>query len=182
MSYFESPTSCDSLQYPTYLYAAGEFPTFPILFQWIKNFSFLFLFMSHNTKSNVLVRVLQGNRSKAIWPFTFFIDLHLCAQSLSLVLLCATPWTVAHQTLLSMGFSRQECWRGLPFPSPGDLPQRNSKGSTVVLGMWPQAARSQLNFGQVSSRKKPHFPQQGQPPAAAPLRRPSAFELEPHTS
>ena len=31
-------------------------------------------------------------------------------------------WTVAHQTPLSMGFSRQEYWRGLPFPSPGDLP------------------------------------------------------------
>ena len=34
----------------------------------------------------------------------------------------ATPWTVAHQAPLSMGFSRQESWSGLPFPSPGDLP------------------------------------------------------------
>ena len=33
----------------------------------------------------------------------------------------ASPWTVAHQAPLSMGFSRQESWRGLPFPSPGDL-------------------------------------------------------------
>ena len=33
-----------------------------------------------------------------------------------------TPWIVAHQAPLSMGFSRQEYWRGLPFPSPGDLP------------------------------------------------------------
>jgi len=33
-----------------------------------------------------------------------------------------TPWTIAHQTPLSMGFSRQEYWSGLPFPSPGDLP------------------------------------------------------------
>ena len=45
--------------------------------------------------------------------------------SLSLVTkLCptlATPWTVAHQAPLSMGFSRQEYWSGLPFPSPGDL-------------------------------------------------------------
>ena len=32
-----------------------------------------------------------------------------------------TPWTVAHQALLSMGFSRQEDGSGLPFPSPGDL-------------------------------------------------------------
>ena len=34
----------------------------------------------------------------------------------------ATPWTVAHQAPLSMGFSRQEYWSGLPFPCPGDLP------------------------------------------------------------
>ena len=40
----------------------------------------------------------------------------------SRVQLFATPWTVAHQAPLSMGFSRQEYWSGLPFPSPGDLP------------------------------------------------------------
>ena len=33
-----------------------------------------------------------------------------------------TPWTVAHQAPLSMEFSRQEYWSGLPFPPPGDLP------------------------------------------------------------
>ena len=33
-----------------------------------------------------------------------------------------TSWTVARQAPLSMGFSRQECWNGLPFPSPGALP------------------------------------------------------------
>ena len=40
----------------------------------------------------------------------------------SRVWLFATPWTVAHQAPLSMGFSRQEYWTGLPFPPPGDLP------------------------------------------------------------
>ena len=40
-------------------------------------------------------------------------------KSLSRVRLFATPWTVAHQAPLSMGFSRQEYWSGLPFPSPG---------------------------------------------------------------
>ena len=40
----------------------------------------------------------------------------------SCVSLFATPWTVAHQAPLSMGFSRQEYWSGVPFPSPGDLP------------------------------------------------------------
>ena len=43
-------------------------------------------------------------------------------KSLSRVQLCATLWTVAHQAPQSMGFSRQEYWSGLPFPSPGDLP------------------------------------------------------------
>ena len=38
------------------------------------------------------------------------------------VRLFATPGTVAHQATLSMGFSRQECWSGLPCPPPGDLP------------------------------------------------------------
>ena len=41
---------------------------------------------------------------------------------LSRVQLFATTWTVAHQAPLSMGFSKQEYWSGLPFPSPGDLP------------------------------------------------------------
>ena len=44
----------------------------------------------------------------------------VCA--LSHVRLFVTPWIVAHQTPLSMGFSRQEYWSGLPCPPPGDLP------------------------------------------------------------
>ena len=43
-------------------------------------------------------------------------------KSLSRVRLFVTPWTVAHQDPPSMGFSRQEYWSGLPFPSQGDLP------------------------------------------------------------
>ena len=43
-------------------------------------------------------------------------------KSLSRVQLFVTPWTVARQAPLSMGFSRLEYWSGLPFPSPGDLP------------------------------------------------------------
>ena len=51
-------------------------------------------------------------------------------KSLSHVQLFATPWTVAYQAPPSMGFSRQEYWSGLPFPSPGDLPD---------LGMEPRS-------------------------------------------
>ena len=43
-------------------------------------------------------------------------------KSLKRVRLFATPWTVAYQAPPSMGFSRQEYWSGLPFPSPGDFP------------------------------------------------------------
>ena len=43
-------------------------------------------------------------------------------KSLSRDQLFATPWTVAYQASPSMGFSRQEYWSGLSFPSPGDLP------------------------------------------------------------
>ena len=43
------------------------------------------------------------------------------------VWLSASPWTVAHQAPLSMGFSRQEYWSGLPFPPPGDLPHPGIK-------------------------------------------------------
>ena len=43
-------------------------------------------------------------------------------KSFSRVRLFAIPWTVVYQASLSMGFSRQEYWSGLPFPSPGDLP------------------------------------------------------------
>ena len=46
---------------------------------------------------------------------------------------CATPWTVAHQTPLSMESSRQEYWSGLPFPSPGDLPDPGIKPGWPAL-------------------------------------------------
>ena len=53
----------------------------------------------------------------------FLARLHACVLShFSRVQLFATTWTVAHQAPLSMGFSRPESWHGLPFPSPGGLP------------------------------------------------------------
>ena len=45
----------------------------------------------------------------------------------SRVQLCATLWTIAHQSLLSMGFFRQEYWSGLPCPPPGDLPDSGTE-------------------------------------------------------
>ena len=78
-------------------------------------------------------------------------------KSLSRVRLFATPWTVAYQAPLSMGFSKQECWSGLPFPSPGDLPDPGIEpGSSALLadafpseppGKLCLVANSFLNFG-----------------------------------
>ena len=60
-------------------------------------------------------------------------EFHLKVKSLSRVQLFVTPWTLAYQTSLSMGFSRQEYWSGLPFPSPGDLPNPGIKPGSPAL-------------------------------------------------
>ena len=54
-------------------------------------------------------------------------------ESLDYIRLFAVPWTAAHQAPLSMDFSRQEYWRGLPFPSLGDLPDPGIKHSSPTL-------------------------------------------------
>ena len=60
--------------------------------------------------------------------------MHACMLSrFSRVRLFATPWTVACQAPLSMEFSRQEYWSGLPFPSPGDLPDIGIAPGSPVL-------------------------------------------------
>ena len=45
----------------------------------------------------------------------------------------SVPWTAAHQAPLTMEFSRQEWWSGLPFPSPGDLPDPGVESRSSVL-------------------------------------------------
>ena len=70
----------------------------------------------------------MGNSKKICFFFLFLFFVYggqgceVKVKSLSCVWLFATPWTVAHQAPPSMGFSSQEYWSGLPFPSPGDLP------------------------------------------------------------
>ena len=67
-------------------------------------------------------------------------------KSLSRVRLFVTPWTVAHQAPPSMGFSRQEYWSGLPFPSPGNLPDPGIEpGSPWVAGRQGCTAGRSLN-------------------------------------
>ena len=63
-----------------------------------------------------------GLGTELVWlfyPFTVIVSMHACVLSpFSCVQLFVTPWTVAHQAPLSMGFSRQEYWSGLPCPFP----------------------------------------------------------------
>ena len=54
-------------------------------------------------------------------------------KSLSYVRLFATPWTITYQVPPSMGFSRQEYWSGLPFPTPGNLPEPGIKPGSPAL-------------------------------------------------
>ena len=56
-----------------------------------------------------------------------------CSFSRSVVFDSVTPWTVAHQAPLSTGFSRQEYWSRLPFPSPGDLPDPGIEPASPAL-------------------------------------------------
>ena len=61
------------------------------------------------------------------------IGLKVKVKSLSRVQLFATPWTVAYQAPPPMGFSRQEYWSGLLFPSPGDLPNPGIEPESPTL-------------------------------------------------
>ena len=56
-----------------------------------------------------------------------------CDLLLGRVRLFVTPWTIASQAPLSMGFPGQEYWSGLPFPSPGDLPDPGVEPKSPVL-------------------------------------------------
>ena len=68
-----------------------------------------------------------------IWMEVCNIIQEVKVKSLSHVLLFTTPWTVAYQAPLSVGFSRQEYWSRLPFPSPGDLPNPGIESRSPTL-------------------------------------------------
>ena len=65
-----------------------------------------------------------GNRFSLLWAAGGISRMYVCvrAELLSRVQLSVTLWTLAHQAPLTMGFSRQEYWTGLPRPLPVDLP------------------------------------------------------------
>ena len=69
----------------------------------------------------------------------------------SCVQLFVTPWTIACQALLSVGFFRQEYWSGLPCPPPGDLPNPGSKPASLLppalAGRFFTIPATPLDFG-----------------------------------
>ena len=66
-----------------------------------------------------------------ILPYTLIhLSLSLVAKACPTLV---TPWTIACQAPLSMGFSRQEYWSGLPFPSPGDFPDPRIQPGSAAL-------------------------------------------------
>ena len=80
---------------------------------------------SHNeTCSEILILYVNQIR---------VVKLILHAQSLSCVWLFVTPWTIVCRVSLSVEFPRQEYWSGLPFPSPGDLPDSGIKSVSPEL-------------------------------------------------
>ena len=72
-----------------------------------------------------ILQSLQHRRSQRrlynLWH-DIYVCVYVCAQSLNCVQFFVTPWAIAHQVPLSMGFSRQEYWSGLPSHTPGHLP------------------------------------------------------------
>ena len=97
----------------------------------------------------MLPSIVFYNVSYVYHIIIYFKSRSLCVCVLSCVQLFATPWTVAHQAPLSIEFSRQECWSGLSFPSPGDLPDPG------IGPMFPALAGS---FFTTEPPGKPHLP------------------------
>ena len=80
-----------------------------------------------------------GGLLPEVRPWTGAAPLHpltVKCQSLSRVRLSATPWTVPHQDPLSMGFSWQEYWSGLPYPPPGDLHNPGTEPRSLKSPAW----------------------------------------------
>ena len=89
---------------------------------------------------------------------------HHLVKSLSHVRLFATLRSIAHQAPLSMGFSRQEYWSGLPFPSPGDLPNPGVKPRSPTLQAYALTSeptgkpRKMKMLEQIYHLRSPHLP------------------------
>ena len=78
---------------------------------------------SSHSSNDTMSTLSRDNVHSSGWEKVLYIHFSFCVQQLSHSQLFVTPWTVTHQTPLSMEFSRQECWSRSPFPPPWDLPE-----------------------------------------------------------
>ena len=101
----------------------------------------LFFLLRRNFKKRIFLKL-------SIYLIRLFEDWKVKVKSLSRVWIFVTPWTVAHQAPPSMEFSRQEYWSGLPFPSPGDLPN---------TGMEPRSPALQADALPVWATREPYL-------------------------
>ena len=89
------------------------------------------LVISHKIWGNLLWQPKETSTPSSLPPISIYLC--VCGQLLSHVWLFATPWIIAHQAPLSMGFPRQEYWSWLPFPSLADLPDPGIKPASPAL-------------------------------------------------
>ena len=83
------------------------------------------------SRSAQYIHYLEGNQGILSLPALNSSESE--SEVLSCVQLFAAPWAVAHQAPPSMEFSRQEYWNGLPFPTPGDLPDPGIKPMSLAF-------------------------------------------------
>ena len=88
---------------------------------------YIYLILGKRKRKGILLQI-QGVLKNIYKLCCFWVVVY----SLRCVYFCGTPWTVAHQAPLSMGFSRQEYWSRLSFPSPRELPDLGSSASPAL--------------------------------------------------
>ena len=89
-------------------------PKYPLIDEWMKGMRYISVYTHRHTHNQILLLLL------------------LLLSHFSRIQLCATPWTAAHQAPPSLGFSRQEHWSGLPFPSPMHESEKGKWSRSVV--------------------------------------------------
>ena len=114
-------TYCDDLN-PIFMPVVSKFLFLPQMSHWgaTPMYAIACLELPSNVTHQIILFLTQHKARYISWYWGSKVWKKV--KFLSCVWLFATPWTVAYQAPPSMGFSRQEYWSGLPFPSPGDLP------------------------------------------------------------
>ena len=79
----------------------------------------------------------------------------MCVQLLSHIQLFVTPWAIVHQAPLSMGFSKQEYWSGLPLPLPGGLPDPGIKPVSLASPALVSGFFTTVPLGKLLKQGKP---------------------------